>query len=47
MQNGGFPPIYLCDKKQIESQKRTENREYKSQVNALSIRDIIMNKIKK
>lgn len=45
--NGGFPPIYLCDRKKKDEMEKSQNREYITTKKAVSIKDIIMRKIKK
>jgi hypothetical protein len=38
---GGFPPIYLCDTKEIKEEENTKNREYNKHKNAISIKQIM------
>ncbi len=37
---GGFPPIYLCESKQIK-EENNKNREYDKHKNAISIKQIM------
>jgi len=40
--NGGFPPIFLCDKNnQIINEEENKNREYSSRKTSVSIKDIL------
>jgi hypothetical protein len=39
--NGGFLPIFKCDKKDIITQEENKNREFKGTKNAVSIKDIM------
>lgn len=38
--NGGFPPIYLCDKNSIVADEN-KNREYSTVKTSVSIKDIL------
>jgi hypothetical protein len=38
---GGFPPIIKCSKTELKTINENKNREFKSVINAVSIRDII------
>ncbi len=45
--NGGFPPIYLCDKAELEKEN-LEKREFTIKKQLISIKDILqMRKIRK
>jgi len=38
---GGFPPIYLCESKEIKQEEENKNREYNKHKNAISIKQIM------
>ncbi len=38
---GGFPPIYKISKSEISNIEKIKNREFKSNVEAISIKDIM------
>lgn len=39
--NGGFPPIVICSKKQLEIEEKNKNREFETKKSAVSIKDIL------
>jgi hypothetical protein len=39
--NGGFPPIFLCDKKISSTEEKEKNREFVTNKKAISIKDIM------
>lgn len=39
--NGGFPPIFLCDKKISPIEEKEKNREFVTNKKAISIKDIM------
>jgi hypothetical protein len=38
---GGFPPIFICDIKEIKQEEENKNREYNTHKNALTIKQIM------
>ena len=38
---GGFPPIFLCETKEIKEEDENKNREYNKHKNAISIKQIM------
>ena len=45
--NGGFPPIIQCSKSEIEIIEKNSKREFVGIKTAISIKDIMKNKINK
>ena len=39
--NGGFPPIFICNSRDIKKSENTGNREYATPKSAISIKDIM------
>jgi hypothetical protein len=45
--NGGFPPIVQCSKAELEILEKNSKREFVGVKSAISIKDIMKNKINK